>query len=108
MSGARARVDSPFREGRDARIEALADHFDVTDASTLPWEEADDVEIARPQLAQISLRLPREDIVELKRRASRAGVGYTTLIRMILREHVRDPIGRQGVDHTTAEPHSAS
>ena len=77
-----------------SELQGLADHFDATDAGELPWEEATEVEIARPELEQISIRLPREDLAELKRRAQRLGVGYTTLIRMILRQHIRNPLSR--------------
>lgn len=50
--------------------------------------------IERPELEQISIRLPKEDLAALKRRAAPAGVGYTTLIRMILRRYLRDPLAR--------------
>ena len=76
------------------QLQELAEHFDATDAGELPWDEATEVEIARPELEQISIRLPREDLVELKRRAQRTGVGYTTLIRMILRQHLQNPLTR--------------
>ncbi len=75
-------------------LDALAAHFDATDTGDLPWEEATDVVIERPELEQISLRLPKEDLAELKRRAARSGVGYTTLIRMILRHYLRSPLPR--------------
>ncbi len=88
------RVTPGVGEARDTDIDALAEHFDSTDAGELPWEEATDVSIARPDLEQISLRLPREDLAELKRRAASVGVGYTTLIRMILRQHLRNPLTR--------------
>jgi predicted DNA binding CopG/RHH family protein len=78
-----------------SRIEELARYFDQTDVSDPDaWEEADDAVVERPELEQISLRLPREDIAEIKRRANRTGVGYTTLIRMILRQHLRNPLAR--------------
>ena len=73
-------------------LDELAAHFDATDASDLPWEEAADVVIERPELEQISLRLPKDDLAELKRRAARSGVGSTTLIRMILRHYLRSPL----------------
>jgi predicted DNA binding CopG/RHH family protein len=81
-------------EAQQTRIEELADYFDRTDAGDLPWEEAADAAIVRPELEQISLRLPRQDVAELKRRAARSGVGYTTLIRMIVRQHLRNPLTR--------------
>jgi predicted DNA binding CopG/RHH family protein len=82
-------VKRDARFSRD-RLDALAEHFDATDAADLPWEEATDVEIERPQLEQISIRLPKEDLAQLKALASKAGVGYTTLVRMILRRHLRE------------------
>ncbi len=78
-----------------SRVEELARYFDRTDVSDPDtWEEADDAIVERPELDQISLRLPKEDLAEIKRRANRAGVGYTTLIRVILREHLRNPLTR--------------
>ncbi len=84
------------RAGRPAPgdLEELAEQFDRTDAGDMPWDEATDLTIERPELEQISLRLPKEDLAELKRRAARAGVGYTTLVRMILRQHLRNPLSR--------------
>jgi predicted DNA binding CopG/RHH family protein len=88
------RAPPEVAEPQDIDLAALAEHFDGTDAGDLAWEEATDVVIARPELEQISLRLPREDLAELKRRAAGVGVGYTTLIRMILRQHLRNPLAR--------------
>lgn len=75
-------------------VEEIADFFDRTDTSELPLREADDVVVERPELEQISIRLPKEDLAAIRRRAARSGVGYTTLIRMILREHLHDPLSR--------------
>jgi predicted DNA binding CopG/RHH family protein len=71
------------------RLDALAEHFDATDVGNLPWEEETDVTIERPELEQISIRLPKEDLAQLKAQAARAGIGYTTLVRMVLRRHLR-------------------
>jgi predicted DNA binding CopG/RHH family protein len=81
-------------EARSTELQELAEHFDTTDAGELAWEDATDIVIARPELEQVSLRLPQDDLAELKRRARRAGVGYTTLIRMILRQHLQNPLAR--------------
>jgi predicted DNA binding CopG/RHH family protein len=43
---------------------------------------------------QLSLRLPKEDVAAPKRRAAAAGVGYTTFIHMIVRQHLRNPLTR--------------
>jgi predicted DNA binding CopG/RHH family protein len=49
------------------------------------------VVIGRRELEQISLRLPKEDLAALKRRTARAGVGYTMLIRMVVRQYLHSP-----------------
>jgi predicted DNA binding CopG/RHH family protein len=81
------------RTSRD-RLDALAEHFDATDAGDLPWEEESDVTIKRPELEQISIRLAKEDLAQLKAQATRAGVGYTTLVRIVLRRHLREAKAR--------------
>ncbi len=78
----------------EKRIGELADYYDNADLGEVPSEEATDVEIERWELEQVSLRLPAGDVKELRRRAAKMGIGYTTLIRMILREHLRDPLAR--------------
>lgn len=77
-------------------IAEIADFFDRTDTSELSLQEASeaDVVVERPELEQISIRLPKEDLAAIRRRAARSGVGYTTLIHMILREHLHDPLSR--------------
>ncbi len=82
------------REVSQERIEELADYFDNTDLGEVPSEEVTDLEIERWELEQVSLRLPVQDVKELKRRAAKLGVGYTTLIRMILRGHLRSSLQR--------------
>ncbi len=78
----------------EERIEELADYYDNTDLGDVPSEEATDVEIERWELEQVSLKLPARDVKELRRRAAKMGIGYTTLIRMILRKHLRDTLAR--------------
>jgi predicted DNA binding CopG/RHH family protein len=83
------------REGiSEERIEELADYYDNTDLGDVPSEEATHVEIERWELEQVSLKLPASDVKELRRRAAKMGIGYTTLIRMILRKHLRDTLVR--------------
>ena len=81
-------------EPTPARLQQLAEYFDRTDAGRLPLDEASDVVIERPELEQVSLRLPKDDLAALRRRAAAAGVGSTTLIRMIVRQYLRQPVGR--------------
>lgn len=75
-------------------VEELADFFDNNSTAEMPLEEATEVEIERPELEQISIRLPKEDLEHIRRRAAKSGVGYTTLIRMILRDHLRSSLKR--------------
>lgn len=79
------------------RIEELAEHFDRADISDpAEFEEVEDVEIRRrPELAQISIRIPAEDLAALRRQAERAGIGYTTLIRMVIRDHLNSSQGAE-------------
>lgn len=73
-------------------VQEMAEFFDRTGTSELDLEQADDVAIEKPELEQISVRLPKEDLEALRRRAARSGVGYTTLIRMIVRAHLKNPL----------------
>ena len=94
-SDKRRRVERLAEEERriveSGSVEEIADFYDRTDTSELHWEEADDV-VVGPELEQISIRLPKEDLDALRRRAAKSGVGYTTLIRMIVRAHLNNPL----------------
>lgn len=79
-------TDSGAAENR--RIEELANYYDETDLGDTAWNESA-VEVEHPELEQVSIRLPKDDLDLLKKRASRLGVGYTTLLRMVVREHLR-------------------
>ena len=78
-----------------ARIEELAEQFDRTDVGdSEEFEEVEDVVVGRrPELAQISVRIPPEDLAALRQQAEHAGIGYTTLIRMIIRDHLNSSHG---------------
>ena len=75
-------------------VQEIAEFFDRTDTTELDLDGVDDVAIERPELEQISIRLPKEDLEALRRRAAKSGVGYTTLIRMIARAHLDNPLAR--------------
>lgn len=66
-------------------IEETADFFDSIDTQELEWEDAD-VQFKRPEMAHISVRIPKEDLAVIKKKARKLGVGYTTYIRMVLRK----------------------
>jgi len=75
-------------------IEVIAGFYDEMDTREFDWSEDEPENRAvafRPEPEQISVRLPKEDIEALKRRAKRSGVGYTT-IPMIVHEHVNNPL----------------
>ncbi|MCL4514419.1 MAG: BrnA antitoxin family protein [Firmicutes bacterium] len=68
-------------------IDILAKFFDKVDITELEGlEEVPD----KPErdLVHLSLRLPREDVEAFKQVAKKAGVGHTTLIRMVLRNYL--------------------
>lgn len=94
-----ARTAPPAEARRVLRgdVEEIADCYERTDTARLPWpetrDEQDAVRVERQELKQISIRLPKEDLDALCQRAARSGIGYTTLIRMILREHLNNPLG---------------
>ncbi len=93
---ANTRATKKQRETPDqARIEELAEHFDRTDVGDpAEFEEVEDVVIERsPELAQISVRIPPEDLAALRQQAKSSGIGYTTLIRMIIRDHLNSSHG---------------
>ncbi|KYH32989.1 CopG family antitoxin [Neomoorella mulderi] len=69
-------------------IDKLADFFDRTDTQELDWEDAD-VEFKKPELVHVSVRLPKEDVAAIKKAARKKGLGYTTYIRMALREAIK-------------------
>lgn len=68
-------------------VGTLADFFDRTDTEELEWEDAS-LEFRKPDLVHVSVRITRDDLAAIKRAARKAGVGYTTYIRMILRRAV--------------------
>lgn len=91
-----AKATKDQREVPDqSRIEELAEHFDRTDVGDpAEFEEVEDVVIERsPELAQISVRIPPEDLAALRQQADHAGIGYTTLIRMVIRDHLNSEHG---------------
>lgn len=66
--------------------EELVAWFELEDMSDYDLEEATDLEIERPELNTITIRLDREDIRQLKARAKKVGVGHTTMARILLHE----------------------
>lgn len=49
-------------------------------------EDTDEIEFVRPNKPAIALRLDESDIERIKSLADKQGIGYTTLIRMWLKE----------------------
>ncbi|MBA2277287.1 MAG: ribbon-helix-helix protein, CopG family [Chloroflexia bacterium] len=93
MSETRKQEATGWRGVTQERIEELAAYYDQTDTVDLEGEEVDPGVVDIPtEMEQVSIRLPREDLDLLKRRAERAGVGYTTMIRMIVRAHLDNPL----------------
>lgn len=91
---ARSSEETRTRGITQERIEELAGFYDRTDTADLEGEDVTDrVRIESPEeMEQVSVRLPKEDLEQIKRRARAAGVGYTTMIRMIVRAHLENPL----------------
>jgi predicted DNA binding CopG/RHH family protein len=77
---------------REGSIEEIAEFYDNTDTGDFDWTPTENITVGRPEMEQISVRLAKEDVEALKRRAKRSGVGYTTILRMIVHEHVNSPL----------------
>ncbi|HHV62338.1 MAG TPA: hypothetical protein GXX51_06840 [Firmicutes bacterium] len=78
-------------------IDELAKFFDETDSMDLMGLEEVKIETKRApekELVHLSLRLPREDLETFKRVAEKAGIGQTTLIRMVLHRYLERLRGR--------------
>ena len=56
---------------------------------------AADADAGAPSLETIAIRVSGREVAELKRRAARLGIGYTTYVRMLITRHVLEeaPIG---------------
>lgn len=69
----------------------LASFFDKTDSMDLEAEEVD-VKFVRDNqdddMGQISIRLPARDLAIIRQAAKLMGIGYTSYIRMIVRNHI--------------------
>ena len=74
-----------------------AQWYDTHDTSKLPGEPvpAADMGVRAPTLETIAVRVSAHEVEELKRRAARLGIGYTTYVRMLITRHVltEAPIG---------------
>jgi predicted DNA binding CopG/RHH family protein len=74
---------------RNTEIRDLAEYFDHTDTTKLEWEDTD-VIFERPEMAHISVRIPKEDLLKIKKNARDLGLGYTAYVRMILHQSSSD------------------
>ncbi len=74
-------------------IEELAAFYDQTDSMDLESEEVLDPPFQTvDDMAEVVFRLPHSDLEILKRQAERSGAHYTTLLRMIVQAHLRNPL----------------
>ena len=65
----------------------MAEFFDTVDSTQLPWEDTD-LKFERPKMIQVSIRIPEEDLVKIRHRAVKLGIGHTALMRMMLHRSV--------------------
>ncbi|MTI83639.1 MAG: hypothetical protein FH756_06985 [Firmicutes bacterium] len=70
-----------------SNIEDMANYFDHTDTEELEWEDSK-IKFKKPEMVHISVRIPQEDLVAIKKAAIKQGLGYTAFIRMMLHRMV--------------------
>lgn len=80
--------DRPNRFDDDEELRSLIAEADADSQNEDLWEPSDAV-IVRPELEQLSIRLPKDDLVQLRLMAESERIGLTTLIRMMVREQLR-------------------
>lgn len=80
--------DRPSRFDDDEELRSLIAEADADSPIEELWEPSDAV-IVRPELEQLSIRLPKDDLVQLRIMAESERIGLTTLIRMMVREQLR-------------------
>jgi predicted DNA binding CopG/RHH family protein len=81
-----------------ATDEEAAEWYETHDLSELPLEE---VPLApRGKLVTVAVRLSEREVEELKRRAGKLGVGYTTYLRMLVNLQLAAPAGPAGPEFT--------
>lgn len=68
-------------------IEDLAEFWDNHDSTDFTLRETGAV-FERPELEQISIRLPKPVLARLKALAQASGIGHTTLARVIITRHL--------------------
>lgn len=98
-------MQSPERGGRSlskARVKLLpaedlpefasddeaADWYDTHDTSALPTEEVPAARGDSRGMETVAIRISPRELVEIKRRAERLGIGHTTYIRLLINHHV--------------------
>jgi predicted DNA binding CopG/RHH family protein len=64
-------------------IKQMAEYFDHTDTEELEWEDTD-LRFERPEMAHISVRIPKTYLITIKKAARDLGLGYTAYVRMLL------------------------
>lgn len=71
--------------------------YDTHDTSRLPSKAVRETDSGArsASLETIAVRVSRREVEELKRRADRLGIGYTTYVRILITRHVLEeaPIG---------------
>ena len=77
---------SQFDDNEDLR--ALIEEADADSENEELWEPSDSV-IVRPELEQLSIRLPKDNLAQLRSMAESRRIGMTTLIRVMVREQLR-------------------
>ena len=76
-----------MKDVKSFNFDELADYFDRTDTQELEWEDTE-LKFERPEMIHVSVRIPKEDLLAIKKTAKNLGIGHTALIRMVLHRAV--------------------
>lgn len=81
----------PFNPDNDDEVAAWFDHHSTTDLPGEPVKVKVNVNRKAKELQPLTLRIDPEDMEQLKKLADDAGVGHTTMARILLHRELKNP-----------------
>ena len=81
----------PFNPDNDDEVAAWFDNHSTADLPGEPVKAKVNVNRKVKELQPLTLRIESEDMEQLKKLADEAGVGYTTMARMLLHRELKNP-----------------
>lgn len=87
----RGQNELPFNLNDDDEVAAWFDGHSTTDLPVERVKTKVNVNRKVRELQPLTLRIDREDMEQLRKLAREAGVGYTTMARILLHRELKDP-----------------